>query len=695
MNRKFLISLVLLPAFTHAQEALDTIEVTEKKSDSFFEFWEENKGTQIFSGKKNTVTSLKEIPQLQTNNYRQATSQTPGLLISEVPNESLAAITYRGLGDPHESYNLLLLQDGIPVASDMYGYPAHYYSPALPMMQQVQFIRGGAGLLFGPQPGGVLNYISRPLEQNQKLSGQVNVTGGSYDLLATNNAVFGSSGNNSYGIEFYRRQGNGPQRSNSDFHADYVQIRNHTFAGKNKYKVSFNGYNSDHGEPGGFTKETGTGQNTFGGDIRNNTKEHDRLKVNRAQLAVGLEHRFDETSQLDANLWAGVYRRYSKRQNGNRFGQTPTGNNNQINEQNFNSFSGDVRYLKNYSAFGSEHTLSAGVMSYNIDSPIESGNGATVDSNRPTAASRTHAMRLSRVNSAFLENRFAFGNLMITPGMRFENIRQSLRNTTNGTYGEVNNNVPLLGLGVAYHVSETSQVYANFSESYKPLTYSEAVPTTTNEIVEGNIDPSMFWTYELGYRGQTTYLNWDTSVFLINYDNKLAKVDTGNLDGSNNRIFALRNSGRGRHTGVDLAGEFKLSQLFPTLRPMGNFNLYANTAYLEARYTGGPLNGNTPQYAPKNITRTGLIYSNEDQLKIALMGVFSGRHFADDSNTERFEIPYYMVWDLTADWQFRKHWLLSLGINNLFDRQYYSRVRNDGIQWALDRNYYAGVSYQF
>ena len=298
---------ITLTTVVWAEVLVEPIMITTEKQ-SFSEFWEENQATKIFSGKKNTVTSLKEIPQLQTNNYRQATSQTPGLLISEVPNESLAAITFRGLGDPHESFNVLLLQDGLPVPADMYGYPAHYFSPALPMMEKVQFTRGGASLLYGPQPGGVLNYMSHPLKKNQPTSGKVGLTLGSYNLLTTNNSLYGSKGDSSYGLEYHRRQGDGPQQINSDFAADYLQARQHFFKDSNVYKISFNGYNSDHGNPGGFSKTGTAGNNQYGDDQDEATKKHDRLKVSRAQLTAGLDKRIDEKSTLQLNLWATAYR---------------------------------------------------------------------------------------------------------------------------------------------------------------------------------------------------------------------------------------------------------------------------------------------------------------------------------------------------------------------------------------------------
>lgn len=683
---KLLIVTLLLSLPAMADEELEKIEIIEQGQQSFSEFWEENKQTQIYSGKKNTVTSLKEIPQLQTNNYRQATSQTPGLLISEVPNEALAAITYRGLGDPHESYNILMLQDGIPVAADMYGYPAHYFSPALPMMEKVQFIRGGASLLFGPQPGGALNYHSIPLNRNSKTHGQVGLTGGSYNLLTTNNALYGSKDNRSYGIEYHRRQGDGLQRENADFYADYLQARQHHYLENYVLKYAFNGYNSDHGNPGGFAKASGTNLNTYGGDQRKATREHDRLKVSRAQLSGVLEKKIDATSQISLSLWGTAYRRYSKTQNGGGFGSFPTGTTNAIVTQNYYGYNADIRYLKNYG----EHTFSAGYLNYNLLSPYVGETGEAVDSNHGTVTKRLE--RETHTNSLYAENRFGFGKLLVTPGIRIENIRQTIDERKNTSATDLRNedhteNVPLLGLGASYHVTDASQIYANVSEAYKPVTYQESVPLTTATISE-DIDPSKILTYELGYRGQTAKLNWDASLFYIRYENKFGLVGSGTT-------AVYQNTGAGTSKGVDLATELKLSEFSSALKSYGDFNLYGNIEVLNAQFTRGPLKDKTPQYAPNTLTRTGLIYNKENKFKAAFMGVMVSRHYGDDGNTDNFEIPSYVVFDLTADWKFHKNWLANAGINNLLDRDYYSRVRTDGIAWAMGRNVYLGATYQF
>ncbi len=54
------------------------------------------------------------------------------------------------------------------------------------------------------------------------------------------------------------------------------------------------------------------------------------------------------------------------------------------------------------------------------------------------------------------------------------------------------------------------------------------------------------------------------------------------------------------------------------------------------------------------------------------------------------------MWDLTAEAKVYKDIVsVNAGINNVFNEDYYARVRNDGIDPAARRNYYAGFSLTF
>ena len=78
-----------------------------------------------------------------------------------------------------------------------------------------------------------------------------------------------------------------------------------------------------------------------------------------------------------------------------------------------------------------------------------------------------------------------------------------------------------------------------------------------------------------------------------------------------------------------------------------------------------------------------------------MLGTFIGEQFADDNNTAQFHVPGYSVWDLTLEAKLQGKVSLLAGINNLFDRNYYSRIRGDGIDPAYGRNQYAGLSMTF
>jgi hypothetical protein len=74
-----------------------------------------------------------------------------------------------------------------------------------------------------------------------------------------------------------------------------------------------------------------------------------------------------------------------------------------------------------------------------------------------------------------------------------------------------------------------------------------------------------------------------------------------------------------------LSNQKKIFRAFCRIRL--KFTEFSYFEVLDARFTKSSpgaavdLKDKTPQYAPKTITRTGLIYKKENRLKAALMGV--------------------------------------------------------------------------
>ena len=149
------------------------------------------------------------------------------------------------------------------------------------------------------------------------------------------------------------------------------------------------------------------------------------------------------------------------------------------------------------------------------------------------------------------------------------------------------------------------------------------------------------------------------------------------------------------HQGVDASLQVDLLNLVRGVASEERLDWFINSTILNAEYTAGPRNGKTPQYAADLIVRSGLSFAQDAHHKFTLSSTWVDDYFADDANTANFAVPAYNVWDLTAEFQVHRHVRLLAGINNLFDADYFSRVRADGIDPANGRNAYFGISLEF
>lgn len=663
-------------------------------------------GTKIYSGKKTTVIDFDSMPLIQTDNYRQAFSQTPGLLVSELSNPSLLSLGSRGIGDPHETQNLLVTKDGIPFVADLFGYPTVYYAPPFESIDRLEFFRGGASLLYGPQPAGTLNYVTHMPRTDRRLAARAQQIIGSDNLLSTYASVDGTSGRLGYLADFSRRSGDSFRETNSDYETLGGSFKLVLDAQEQtRWIFNMDAFSADSGEPGGLTFASGPGTLNYNENRNATQNPFDRVRVERYYPSLTFENNFSGDTLLTATGYGGYFSRFSKRQQGTGFGTIASGetaDNNLIQLQEFYTFGSDVRLRHNWSAWGEEHTFAGGFSTFYSDSPYTLHRGDTPDAE--TGELRQDAQRQTIYGSIFLENRFVIQRLSITPAVRVENIHQSIFERLNLGTGEAatpkanlsrdsyTETVPLVGLGIGYDLGTKTEIYGNLSQGYKAKTYTDAIPLGVNDTISSNLDPGKIWTYELGVRGSSfEWLMFDTSLFLIDYDDRFGRA------GNN-----LQNVGRSINKGWDVATELDLIGFYDHLAKtaygtdIGSLSLYGNLELLDAEFVSGPLEGKVPQYAPDYLVRAGMIYRWNDQLKLAMLGTLLGDHFGDDANSANFAIPSYKVWDLTAEVKIYKNSLsLIAGINNLFDEDYFSRVRSNGIDPAYGRNYYAGLSFSF
>jgi Fe(3+) dicitrate transport protein len=657
-------------------------------------------GTQINSGKKTTVADLGAVPAITSNNYRQAFTQLPGLLTSEVSNESFTSFSYRGLGDPHESFNMNVLRNGIPISADMYGYPASYYQPPMDSVDSIQFVRGGASLIYGPQVGGAVNFITRKPAPDAPAAVHSKQVFGSKNFFSTYNELSGTVDNVSYMGFFHRRQSDGFRDENADYG---VNNGNVMFAIESSpdatWTFEFDAYDADHGEAGGLTLESGEGLANYNQNRYQSSVLFDRLRIERYAATIGLEYEADSNTTVTARAFGWYYDRFSRRQSpgtANPFGGIYNGATNTIADQEFSTIGLDARVAHSWKMGGEEQNLAAGLLLYGVDSPFTQQQGMTPWSD--SGLLQRDVDRSTRTTALFAENRFNFGRLKIVPGARLEmidiGIDENIPTTPElGLRNEDDFSAVLLpGVGVAYDLGGNTETYANATTGYKPRAYSDVVPLNSGDTISSDLDPARSTMYETGVRGTPlSWMRFDSSVFLASFTDQFGRV------GSN-----IQNVGDSRTYGLDLMTEFATLRLYDSITGskvsdyLGEINLFWNAQFLNAEFTEGPVDGKTPQYAPDYVMRTGATYKFDDRYKLAFTGTFVADHYADDANTANRYIPSYKVWDLTAEAEIvRSRLSLVAGINNIFDENYYARVRSNGIDPGLPRNVYGGLVLKF
>jgi len=678
-------------------------------------------GTRINAGKRTSNIDAHYLPEVKDDNWRQITVTTPGLVVPE-ENTPLTSMAYRGF-DPHRLQSFQVLEDGIPIQADMIGYPEAYYLPPTYPMETMEFVRGGAALMYGPQPAGAINFVMKKPPLDKKFTAESITMGGSYDYISSFNAVGGTVDNLGYYGWFNHRQSQGFRQANSQYALNNGNLTMALDADtKHRWYFKLNGYAECNGEPGGLRLNNNTVRTpvNYNVDRSASSRLHDEFQLNRYAASVVHESEFSDDLFFSYRAWFDYYRRWSRRQEGGGFGTLPTLQTTQLETQQFYTWGMEPRWRWDWNLGGETQTLSAGLMVYHTTSPRTDQRGATPTSN--TGQIRNQSDRSVWYAPFFVENKFTVGDLSVVPGFRMENIWQSVDEKINqskfaagqplGTQTQ-NNFVPLVGLGLEYKLPPEMAIYANVSEAYRPPTFAQAVPTGPNIRVSGNLQEGTVWNYEAGIRGiPTTWLSFDTSGFCVDYSNQIGETAQGGVN-------TVSNSGHSRVYGWDFLLQVDLVGLADGIahgdlgwdiantgsgiagwaREYGALYFFTALTLQNGTFISGPNQGKIPQYLSNYVYKTGLVYDWQGKVKASLLGSYVGHSYASDNNLtgndSRF-IPAYHVWDFTWEAKLWNEYVsLVGGINNLFNKQYYARIRGDGIDPAMPRNWYAGLKIAF
>jgi Fe(3+) dicitrate transport protein len=662
-------------------------------------------GPTITVTKKTSVVKLDEQPGVIDNNQREIFDRLPGIVLAEQQNPTQLNLTYRGLGNPQESEFILALQDGIPLELDWIGFPTLYYLPVPQTLGSVQMIRAGSGLLYGPEPQPVINFISRTPLADRAWGGTTEQAGGSDQLFSSFNTISGTLGAFEYLADFSHRQSQG-QRVNGDYSVDAGDLTlGYRFDERQKLTLAIHAYSVNSGLAGLMSGAQ------FRANRNQTTTPDDRLWTDRDSVVLTYENHFDAHNSLVQKLWSG-YSDLITRSDAYDASATPTSAT--LAGQRFHYTGLDGRFLHTW---GRGNALTAGYTAYTSHSPFNeySGTNPVVDRNDESGKLFYADDRKTRYVAVFAENVFRLPYFHIVTSARLDHEELTSHETAaphpllvNNTYRK---NIPLFGLGIGNDFGRGNETYLNISQGFRPLRYFDIASPFSNFVPGNNPDPTKYVTWELGVHGWPSVgLYYDVSLFQVNVHDRIESrqitrtetIDVNTVITQTGTIDA--NTGNTRSRGAELEGSYDLLRLWANSASDQHFTVFANASLLEARFTSSALpeqTGKTPAYAPDYVLKAGATLRRDAHYKVSLVVDSVGAQFFQDSNlpiaTTPARIPAYTVTDFSGEYTVFGSLRVLAGISNLTNRHYYSRVfiSRGQLEPARDRTFYAGLGYDF
>lgn len=705
-------------------EKLDEVIVRANKKKVFqIERLKDFEETYVYAGKKNEVILMDlSMANLASNNARQVYSQIPGINIFQNDDAGLQLnIGGRGL-NPNRSSNFNTRQNNYDISADALGYPESYYTPANEGLQEIQILRGAASLQYGTQFGGLVNFIMKKPNQEKKLEIITRNTLGTNGLYTNFTSTSYKKNNFSYFGFINYKKGDG-FRENSEFNSiNYYQNFNFEINEKIKITADLTYLNYLAHQAGGLSDIM------FRDNPFQSNRERNWFDINWFLYNLKYIYKVNDGLNLSLNFFGLEAKRNSLGFRTNRVDQIDPGEERDLIKGDFSNYGFEGRILKNYKIKNKKNYLLLGFKIYNSNSMSEQGPGSgnsTADfefdfNNYPNYVNQSKYRYPNKNFALFGENIFYLNeNLSITPGFRYENIV-----TKNiGFYRRINTDAAgnviynerfdendsrkrsflLLGLGIGYKVNIDLDLYSNFSQNYRSVTFADISIINPAYAINPNIDDEKGYTFDFGLRGKVKdIMSFDSSLFALIYRDRIGFVQRVFPDG--NVKSERGNVGNAQILGFENLIDFNLKKIL-SLNNNNEMNFFINYSFINSKYLESEeigIEGKSVEFVPDHNLKTGIKYGFKN-LSINFQYLYMSSQFTDSSNAINGnlsgvigEIPSYRIADLSFSYNAKKI-SYEFGVNNLLNEKYFTRratgYPGPGIIPSAPRNYYLTLEY--
>ncbi|NQW29746.1 MAG: TonB-dependent receptor [Ignavibacteria bacterium] len=637
----------------------------------------------IYAGKKTEVVIMKELTaNLSTNNSRQIFSGVAGLNIWE----SDAAGVQLGIGgrglSPNRSSNFTLRQNGYDISADPLGYPESYYTPPAEALDRVEVVRGAGSLRYGTQFGGMVNFVFRDGGNGNPIEANASLTGGSFGFAAGFARVGGTTGGVTY-TSFYQFKRSDGWRANSEFdmHTAYVSAK-YPVTDAFTLKADYTFMTHKAHQPGGLSDAM------FAANAQQSVRARNWFSVNWNLASITADYLVTDHTTIHTIIFGNASSRDAIGDL-NRITMADLGGNRTL-------IAGTFQNIGLESSITSDFLLGDKVST--VVSGIRLFSGTTTqDQGSPTNQGSSYKFP-NKNAAAFSEVLIKLtDDFSVTPGARLEYI--STR--ANGWYttqvtdfagnvvadSTINENrtnnrvVGLFGVGLQYAVPNSVVFYANASQNYRSITFSDLRISNPNLKIDPSIHDERGYTIDVGVRGALTeIIQLNASAFYLRYNDKIGEVLRSD-EAPLYLPYRFRTNISDAYTaGAEFVADVALRDAFALSAHNPDVHLLVNATVLDGRYINTEntsIKNKKVELVPNYIFRTTLRATYQG-FAASIMWSAVGQQFTDATNATFSAsavngiVPAYNVADLSLKYG-RAWWSIDANINNIFDARYFTR----------------------
>ena len=651
-------------------------------------------GVRIYGGKKTSFVSPEKLNiDLSSNNSRQLFGRIPGIMVWESDGSGIqTGIATRGLS-PNRSWEFNMRQNGYDISSDVFGYPEAYYTPPADAVAKIEILRGASSLQYGPQFGGMINYVfdSAPAINGSKT--KIRQSFGSYGLF--NNFISTGLRKNKFSFySFYHRRSADGWRENSAYSTQtgFISI-GYDFNEKVKVKAEYTHSDMLSQQAGGLTDVQ------FQDNAQQSSRARNWMSIPWNLMNVQLDINASEKFQLEIKTFGLLATRSSVGfldpintadvilSSTNDYAAR------RLDADKYQNIGTELRGKYEFKLFGNKQTLAFGARAYQAKTfRHQNGKGTTGSDFNMDIDSLGYKVNYvfgTKNYALFAEQALYVGRrILIVPGVRLEQVVSSGSGSVNYANGEIpfqerSISKLLFGIGTEFHLNEKNEIYANASQAFRPMTFSELIPSATTDVIDPNLKDSEALNIDLGIRGSCkNYIHYDASVYQMNIQDRIGTY-------TQSSVRYVTNIGASLSKGIELYVEGNVLSEFKGGK-CGSLQPFVSIAYNEATYTSwndptvlaGSSSDRTNKMvenAPRRIQRYGLTYKLKGFSATYQLNKVS-EAFADATNSilpsvdaKSGLIPAYSVSDLSFGYSGKENYTLQVGVNNLFDESYFTR----------------------